>query len=119
MTITYVITGTRPNLTIQATDPHAIVVTVSYNTNTPMKSAYNSIRDAFITAYTTMTYTCVWSGTGNSRICQATDSYANTITQLMDVTYYNELCRCMTIGAFVNLYGMSDDNKLYQQLEMY
>ncbi len=44
MVITYIISGTRPNLQIQATDPYAKVVSVSYNTNDVIQNAYNAVR---------------------------------------------------------------------------
>lgn len=121
MTITYVITGTRPNLTIQATDPYSTVVTVSYDTNSSLQNALQSVRQAFITAYVAMPFTCICTGTGNQRTCQCTDTNAppNIVTMTNDITSVCTNCRNDVIGAFVDAYGMSDDNALYQLLIQY
>jgi hypothetical protein len=120
MAIIYVISGTRPNLSIQATDGYATVVTVAYNTNDSMQTAYDAIRQAFIDAYVpTISFECEWSGTGTTRTCQSTDSHANVITHTADITQSSETIRRETIGKFVDFYGMSDDNALYQHLDDY
>lgn len=122
MSIAYVISGTRPNLSIQATDGYGTVVTVPYNTNDAIQNAYNAIRQAFINAYLpTITFDCIWSGTGTTRTCQSTDTRVppNIITHTADITQSTENIRNETIGHFVDLYGMSDDNLLYQQIEDY
>jgi hypothetical protein len=120
MVITYVISGTRPNLSIQATDHYGTVVTVPYSTNDIMKNGYTTVREAFIDAYApTISFECVWSGTGNIRTCQSTDSHANVITHVADITQSSENIRTETIGHFVDFYGMSDDNALYQHLDDY
>lgn len=120
MVIIYVISGTRPNLTIQATDGYGMVVTASYNTNDAIQNAYNSIRQAFIAAYSpTISFNCIWSGTGNTRTCQSTDSHGNIINHTADITQPTEIIRNETIGHFVDFYGMSDDNLLYQEIEDY
>jgi hypothetical protein len=120
MAITYVISGTRPNLTIQATDGYGTIVAINYNTNDAIQNAYNAIRNAFIDAYDpTISFDCIWSGTGTTRTCQSTDSHANTITHTADITQPTENIRRVTIGKFVDFYGMSDDNLLYQEIEDY
>jgi len=122
MTITYIISGTRPDLSIQATDPYSTVVTVSYNTNDSLQNAFNLIRQAFITSYeSTLTFTCMCSGTGNQRTCQCTDTNVppNVVGMTNDITQPCINCRNDIIGAFVDLYGMSDDNALFQLLIQY
>lgn len=120
MAISYVISGTRPNLSIQATDGYNTQVIVQHNTNDAIQNAYNSIRNAFIDAYVpTISFECEYSGTGTTRTCQSTDSHANIITHTVDITQPTENIRRETIGKLVDLYGMSDDNLLYQELEDY
>ena len=120
MVITYIISGTRPNLSIQATDGYGTVVTVPYDTNSPIQNAYNSVRQAFIIAYSpTISFDCIWSGTGTKRTCRSTDSHANVITHDVYIAQPTETIRNTTIGKFVDLYGMSNDNVLYQEIEDY
>lgn len=108
-------------MSIQATDPYGTIVTISYNTNDAIQNAYNSVRNAFIDAYSAMIYACEWSGTGNTRTCIAIDTRVppNTTTHTADITQPTESIRRETIGHFVDLYGMSDDNALYQLLIQY
>ena len=120
MVITYVISGTRPNLSIQATDEYGTVVTVLYNTNNAIQNVHNSIRQAFINAHSPIiSFNCIWSGTGTIRTCQSTDSHANIITHDVHTTQTTDNIRNATIGKFVDLYGMSNDNALYQEIEDY
>lgn len=122
MTIAYVISGTRPNLSIQATDGNGKVVTVSFNTGDTIQTVYNLARQAFITSYSldpSFNFSCIWTGTGNLRTCHSTDSFNNTITHIIDTRLPVETIRSATIGHFVDLYGMSNDNLLYQYIEDY
>lgn len=117
MAISYIISGTRPNLSIQATDPYAIVVIIPHNTNDVIQNAYNAVREAFINAYDPIiSFDCIWSGTGNIRTCQATDSNSNIITHDVDITQPLENIRREIIGKFVDLYGISDDNLFFQNI---
>lgn len=118
MAISYVISGIKPSLSIQATDPYGKVVTVSYNTNDSLQSAVSAVRQAFIDAYANLAFTCMCSGTGTQRTCQCTDTNVppNTVSVITSITDACINCRNFVIGAFVDAYGMSDDNALFQLL---
>lgn len=119
MTITYVISGTRPNLSIQATDGYETVVTVNYNTNDAIQNAYNSIRQAFINAYSDIVITSITTGTGDTRTCECSDTRGNTMTMQFIPTDAAIKLRNDMIGKFVDMYGMDDDNLLYQKIMSY
>lgn len=119
MAISYVISGTKPDLSIQATDGNGTIVTISYNTNDSIQNAFSSIRQAFINAYSDMVITSVATGTGDTRTCNCSDTRENTMTMEIKITDAAINLRNDMIGKFVDMYGMEDDNLLYQTIMSY
>lgn len=119
MTISYVLSGIRPNLTIQATDSYGTVVTVNYNINDSLQTVYDSVRQAFINAYSDMTIASVATGTGDTRTCECSDTRGNIMTMEINITTPAINLRIDMIAKFVDMYGMEDDNLLYQKVMSY
>jgi len=106
------------NLSIEATDSFGTKIIIPYKLDDSMQTIYSTIRQEFITKYSTMNFKAKCTVEKNRISCEYTDDKnpPNIINTVYDSSNSAIKNREYIIGQFVDLYGMSEPNKLYELL---